>query len=214
MRNPTRSPAFCGAAIAISLVALFVTFYDFPPGVDSGLHKAIGEAMARQALDCFQSGGKIIVIKRDTEAFAQPACEIQFEAFRKALAKGGAPAPVQHSLQLDPLRPGEAPAGDFFDIIRKSQPGTVIVSFMGPPLLSPDQRRALRQVKPKIVAFCSGSLAEQVDFKTLFESQLLHGAVVERMNLPAGGRQPSTFDQLFVTVNPSSYGKISSGAGR
>ena len=115
-------------------------------------------------------------------------------------------------LEVDPLRPVEVPAGDFFELIRKTPQGSVIVSLMGPPLLSESQRRQLQEINPAIVAFCSGSVPEQVDLRSLFEQGLVHAAVVSRRNPTTAPSDPtdlrSWFDQWFVAVTAADPGKI------
>ena len=100
-------------------------------------------------------------------------------------------------IQLDPLRPVEVPPGDFYETIRRAKPNHVIVSLLGPPVLEPEQRAKLGSVKPKIVAFCTGSLAEQVDLRELIRSGLVHAAIVNKQ--PAGG-SGETFDQLYAVM--------------
>ena len=201
--------ALWAAAFCLSAAALFLTFHDFPPGLDASIHEAIGAALAKETLGLYKEGAKIVAIRRDTQAFPQPACDVQFKSFSKALSRGGAAIASVKVIQLDPLRAGEVGPGDFFSLLKKAPPGTILVSFLGPPLLSGEQRRALGPVSAKVVAFCSGSLAERIDFKSLFDSQLLHAAVIARVHFPASvkpGKPPAAFDDLYFSVNQSSLG--------
>jgi hypothetical protein len=108
-------------------------------------------------------------------------------------------------IQVDPLRPLQVPPGDFFELLRKSTPGSVIVSLMGPPVLSDEQRAQLGAVKAKIVAFCPGNLTDHVDLRPFFERQLLHAAVVSR-RFPTDGSTmktpPVAYEDLYVSVTP------------
>jgi hypothetical protein len=156
---------------------------------------------------------EIVLIVRDTSSFKNPASDIQLASFRKELAKAHATIGSVHSLQLDPLRPLKVPPGDFFEIIRSCPVESVIVSFMGPPLLEESQRSQLKDLKPSIVAFCSGSLAQTVDFRALFEQGLLRAAVVARRNAPAIATQPGNvhecFDRSFLAITPGNLGALS-----
>jgi hypothetical protein len=96
------------------------------------------------------------------------------------------------------------PPGDFLEWIRKTPQGSVIASFMGPPWLSPIQRSQLGEIKPRIVAFCSGNLAEPTDLRALLKQGLLHAAVVSRPNpLPSSATRRGMqgwFDQSYLIL--------------
>lgn len=215
--------AIQGVAVLVTLGAvgaMALTWHGgFAPRVDPEPHWAAGWGLARQALQLVKPGGPIIVITRDTKAFKSPAADLQLASFRKELRKAGRNIETLHAIQLDPLRPMEVPPGDFLEWIRNSPEGSVIVSFMGPPLLRADQRAQLREIKPAIVAFCSGSLPEQVDLEALFEHHLLHAAVVAlpspKFSAKAKG-ESAWFDQYFVAVtsdNASDWSPQTEGAG-
>jgi hypothetical protein len=167
-------------------------------------YEAAGMTLAKQALALLQPGGQITVIVRDTATFPNPASDVQLSSFKKAIRPRATIGSVV-ALQVDPLRPVEVPPGDFFELIRKTPKGSVIVSFMGPPLLNAEQRTHLREIQPAIVAFCSGNLCRQVDLRELFIQGLLHAAVVSRRT-PTVGLPPKDmqgwFDRSFVAITP------------
>ena len=102
-------------------------------------------------------------------------------------------------LTIDPLRPLQLPPGDILDILRRATAGDVIVSFMGPPLLSEEQRLSLGGIKPKVVAFCPGSLAAHLDLHLLVEQNLLSTAILGRPHAaPPGGASRETFDTSYL----------------
>src|SRR5262245_42934998 len=170
-----------GATIVAAWASAFLVLYGgFGPGINPKPHEATGWMLAQQGLTLLKPGGQIIVIARDTAAFKNPASDIQLASFKKTIRQAHATVASVHALQVDPLRPVEVPPGDFFELIRSAPKGSVIVSFMGPPLLSEAQRTRLPESKPVIVAFCSGSLPERIDLQTLFNQGLLHAAVVSR----------------------------------
>ena len=201
--------AIAGSAVAIA----FCSTGGFGPGIDRARHEATGLMMAQQALGLLKPGGHLVVIARDTTAFKNPASDIQLATFRHEIAKAKAAISSVHSLQVDPLRQVEVPAGDFFELLRKTAPGDVVVSFMGPPLLSEAQRSQLPEAKAAVVAFCSGSLPEHVDLRALFEQGLLQAAVVTKKKAeirgPQAGSLRECFDRSFVIITPSNLAILS-----
>lgn len=184
------------------------------PRMDSPLYKATGWVMAQEALKRLQANGQITVIIRDTSAFKNPATDIQMASFRKALRQAHATIRSVHALQVDPLRPVEVPATDFFGIMKNTPKGSVIVSFMGPPVLTPSQCAKLGENKPAVIAFCTGSLPALVDLRSLFEQGILEAAVVDR---PAG-RAPglrsanlrACFDQSYQVITATNLADLPS----
>lgn len=192
-----------GAVLFASILAILCFTAYLPPGTDRSLHRTIGTALARQALAVGGPGAQIVIITRDTEAFPQPALAVLEQAFQSEARGAGASIVKRQEIQSDPLRPVEVPPGDFFEQIRRAPAGHVIVSFLGPPLLTPEQWNQLGVIQPKIVAFCSGRCAEQIDLAQLLESGRLHAAVVGKSGTPERTARPGTrhtFEQLYQTV--------------
>ena len=194
---------FAGLVAGVALVIAFTLAGEFPPRFDSELHQEIGRALAKEVSELAPNGAQVTLITRDTSVFKQPALDLLAASFKKELSRTKGTLSATHPLQVDPLRPLEAPAGDFFELIRKAAPGSVIVSLMGPPLLSPEQRTRLGAINAKIIAFCPGSLIESIDLRALFDAHLLNAAIVSRLRWPAGQPNPHTYDQLYATVTPA-----------
>ena len=206
-----------GTLAALATLAAWVVIFlslhgGLGPRIDSRPHEATGWVMAQEALTRLQPSGQITVITRDTSAFKNPATDIQMASFRKALGQAHAAMPSVHALQVDPLRPVEVPAGDFYGIIKNAPRGSVIVSFMGPPMLTASQCAQLGENKPAVVAFCAGSLPELVSLRPLFEQGVLQAAVVDR---PAG-RAPgprradlrACFDQAYLVITAANLADL------
>ena len=189
----------------------------FGPGIDPKPHKAAGHVLAEQALALLKPGGQITLLARDTSTFKNPASDILLQSFRDTAQRAHISIRTLQLLQVDPLRPVEVPAGDFFELIRKTPKGSVIVSMMGPPLLSETQRLRLGEINPAIIGFCSGSLSDQVDLHTLFRQGLLHAAVVSRRHPAAtssgAGSMRGCFDQWFLAVTPANEADLALQAG-
>lgn len=184
MRNRKVIKAAAVTTLLGSVVLALLGTVEFPPAIDRARHAAIGRAMAREALKNVKPGAGVVAIVRDTAAFAHPESDAQFRAFRDTLRTGGSSIAVIQSIQVDPLRPLEVPPGDFYEQIRKAPAGTAIVSFMGPPNLSAEQRARLGEIRPRILAFCPGALPRRTDLRSLFEAGLLHAALVEQDRSP------------------------------
>ena len=200
MRNRKVIDALSLGAIFISAGIIALTVWALPPKVDSKLYSEIGTVLARQALELLPSGGEILVIARETEAYPQPAMEIGLKEFQKQASRAGVNVTVKR-IQLDPLRSVEVPPGDFYEVIRRAKGKQVIVSLLGPPVLEPEQRSKLQKETPKIVALCTGNLAEQTDLEELFQRGLLHAAIVRKESSKNSGE---SFDQLYAAVKADS----------
>ena len=215
-RNATNIAAvlIVGAAFA----AIFLSTSEFGPPVDRKLHSEIGRVLAREALSLLRPGGQITVITRDTEAFPQPALDILLNSFEEEIRRGGKIKIGTQLVQLDPVRPVEVPPGDFYELIRRSTADRVIVSLLGPPVLTREQRDALGRVRPKVIAFCSGNLAETLDMSELFEAGLLHVALVNRgasNDAVQVSRSSSiSFDRLYTVLRGSSQRQANVRASR
>lgn len=198
-----------------ALAVLYLSSHELPPDFDSRPHEAAGWGLAQQALRLVQPGGQITLITRDTADFRQPAVEVQLRSFTAALRQAHVKIAETRAIEVDPLRLVEVPSGDFLELIRKTPAGSVIVSLMGPPLLNDQEREQLGQVKPRIVAFCPGSLPAQIDLRTLFNQRLLDVAVVSRRD-PApskpSGRQ-EWFAARFLTVTVTNVAHLYAAAG-
>jgi hypothetical protein len=197
------------SALAVCLIAsaaaAFALWYS-PPKVDSALYAAMGRSLAEEAVRILPSGGKIIIITRDTTTYRQPAMEISLKEFENVAQKSGASI-SPHPVQLDPLRPVEVPPGDFYEAIRRSKTNDVIVSFLGPPILEPEQQAKLEGSKRRIIALCTGTMAEQANLADLSARGLLQAALVNRTATKA----PSTFDQLYILVREGDFPNLLSG---
>lgn len=188
----------------------------FGPRVDSAQPRAVGRVLAERTLSLLKPGGLVTVLTRDTTAFQNPASDILLGSFRKTLAKAGVKIDSIQTLQVDPLRPVAVPAGDFFQWINSAAKGSVIVSLMGPPVLSEAQSARLGEVKPAIIAFCPGPVRDQVDLGSLFSRGLLKAAVVGKRRVAAqrhanvGERE--AFDRQFFEVTPTNLNGLSTNS--
>jgi hypothetical protein len=191
-----------------SLGAIWRALHDAPPSTPTALPAEIGRVLAAEAGKRLGPGGRILLIARDTESFAQPSFDALNASVQQALKQAGTPPALVRAIQLDPLRPLQVPPGDFVELLRKAGTADVIVSLLGPPFLSDEQRAALGTVKPKVVAFWPGTVAEYGNLRPLFEQHLLSAAILHRpegLGLrgnggAASGGRASQFDTLYQVV--------------
>jgi hypothetical protein len=205
MRNNRALAVISGFAIVGSAAALVWIVTGGPgPRLESGPFREAGRVLAQQTLSQLKPGGLVTVITRDTAAFQNPASDVLLKSFRAELGRNGVKIDSLELIQVDPLRPVSVPAGDFFQWINKSGKGNVLVSFMGPPVLNETQVARLGEIKPAIIALCSGPVRDQVNLRTLFSQGLLRAAVVSRRPVLARSGNSSTdrdeFDREFVAV--------------
>ena len=185
--------AVCLLAAAFAVLAL----WHLPPKQDSAVYRELGRTMAREAIAQSASGGRLIVLARNTATYKQPAMDIALKAFGDEAEKARRTMEIRF-VDLDPLRPVEVPPGDFFETIRRAKTNDVIVSFMGPPVLEPEQEAKLK-AKPKIVALCTGSLAAHADLAGLARRGFLSAAVVNRPpEQTKTAASAVAFDQLYA----------------
>jgi NAD(P)-dependent dehydrogenase (short-subunit alcohol dehydrogenase family) len=203
-----------GLAVTIviaALVWLYVFFNPRPPPIDRALHEKVGEVMAAEATKLLEPGAKLIVVARATDPFEVPAAAAQLDALLSALEKSGKNVSTKRLLKVDPLRVTSVPPGDFLELMRQASANDVIVSFLGPPLLSDDQLIKLGTKRPRIVALCSGAMPLQVDLRKVFERQLLATAVISRTNAPAkpaAGSPQQGFDQMFQVITLANVSEL------
>ncbi len=192
--------------------AIYLLNHETPPSFEAHPHIATGAVMAELALGLLPSGGRLVVIKRDTKTFENPASVAQFTAFQQAVSHAGVTIAAVQEIHVDPLRPVAVAPGDFFDMLRKAPEGTVIVSFMGPPTLSDEQRAKLGPPRAKVVAFCAASSPAPAELRAIFDQQLLAAAVISRHDAPAPGTGPKSnqdwFQRSFLTITPANLNSL------
>jgi hypothetical protein len=199
------------AVLAAAAVWLYLFFNPRPPPVNRPLHKKVGEVLAAEAIKLLEPDARLIVIARAKEPFQVPAAAAQLDAFLSMIKKSGKNVSATRSLKVDPLRVVSVPPGDFFDLMRQARSNDVIVSFLGPPLLSDEQVGNLGAKRPRILALCSGAMPVQVDLKRVFYLQLLRLAVISRTNAPAQPTAKSAqegFEQMFKVITPANVSEL------
>jgi len=204
--------------IAAAAVTVAFRYYRPLPKLEPGPHLGIGQSLAERAAKLLQSGGRIILITPDTQANRFPGAAIQLKAFHEALQRAGLSVAATNIIKLDPNRVTRAPPGDFADILRKNKEADVVVSLLGPPVLSPEQKTRVGEKHPKVVAVCSGDMPRQIKLRPLFADNLLHAAILSRPspspNLPASGKPADWFSHFFLWITPENVIDLPDGGGK
>lgn len=202
MRNNTVISISAGVVTAVSLGVLAVSSANWPPRFNPAPHQAAGRLLAQETLRRLGPGGQITVITRDTSDFKQPAPDLLLASFQRAVGRTHAAATTVHTLEVDPLRLIEVPSGDFMGLIGKASVGSVIVSLMGPPMLTVEQRAQLGTIRPKILAFCPGNQPAQIDLRQVFAQGMLDVAVVSRRHpVPTSSARDQEFFEIITITN-------------
>ncbi len=186
-----------------SLTALVLTLRGPSLRRDTGVQAEVGHALAREAVKHLGNGRRLTVLTRDTALFPQPAADQVLAGLTREVERAGIRVTEVQRFEVDPLRPTQVPPGDFAELIRRSGPGDVIVSLLGPPLLSDEQRAQLPPVPAcRIVALCAGPVPDAAGLRQLAAQNLIHAAVADRPQPntapPASVRGRESFDQRYT----------------
>jgi hypothetical protein len=169
------------------------------PEFDPAPHRAIGQALADQAL-AFGASGKIVLLARDVSMIPNPASTEEVKAVSEALRRKGHPLTQTNLSKVDPLRVLRYPPGDYAELLRKLTENDIVISLLGPPEFTDAQVMRVGDKRPRIVALCTGTMPEQLNLKKLFDDQFLHAAIVSRGELTSGYAVAATMDKSFEAL--------------
>jgi hypothetical protein len=159
-----------------------------------------------------ESEGRVIVIARGTAFFKNPAADVQLQSFYGAMQKAKLKIAATNIIKINPIMLVRVPPGDYVEILRRASESDVVVSFLGPPVLNPEQLARLGDPRPKVLALCAGSMPSQINLKQLFQMKLLHAAIISRKNAALSSPPPANpagwFDQLFLVVTPANLADL------
>ena len=144
MARAARSRNALAVALAAAAITLLViTWWNPAVPVNQNVHLELGRTLAAESLKLLKSGGKLTIIARDTDVFPQPAMTLALSALQKEIRRGGAEIRSTQLVQLDPIRPSAVPSGDYYELLRRLPEGDVIVSLLGPPVLSEEHKEKI-----------------------------------------------------------------------
>ena len=215
MRNQKSINAVAAVTTVGALAWLYLFFNPRPARIDERPHRVAGEVLAAEAARWMQPGGRLFVISRAATSHQMPAAQAQLNGLMQALKKAKIKVFALRSLGIDPLRVTAVPPSEFIDLFRQSKENDVIISLLGPPILSADQIAQLGPKRPLILAMCSGATPARVNLKALFEQKLLTAAVVSLPDAPAqtrAGNARVSFDQMFKLITAANISELPSMA--
>src|SRR5258706_442442 len=200
-------------AVLVTLTSVLILHFflqGFGPRIDTRAHEALGQMLAQEAIKLRGSGGRIAVLARDGAVHKNPCVDAQYAAFQRTLKRSGASIASVKFFRLNPIRLVAVPPNDFFQIIQKSTPNDVIVSFIGPPVLSDEQIGGLGEQRAQIIAVCSGWTPRQVNLRRIFEQGLLSTAIISRPDASAlaAANAEETFKQNFALVTAANISEL------
>src|SRR6266571_2203840 len=155
MANNTAKTVVASLTIVGALGCLVFSLHEFGPDFDPKPHEALGQEMAEEAAKLVESGGRVIVIARSTAFFKNPAADVQLQSFDRAVQKAKLIIAATNIFKINPILLVRVPPGDFVEILRRASESDVVVSFLGPPVLNPEQQARLGEPRPKVLVFFS-----------------------------------------------------------
>lgn len=202
--------------LMLAAVALLASRYYHPtPKIEARPHAAVGEALAERVVQ-FGGKGRVVLVAPDTSGGKFPGAAAQLKAFHAALRRVNLTVTLTNVVKIDPNRVLRAPPGDFADLLKKFTDADVVVSLLGPPVLSGDQKARISEKHPKIIAVCAGDMPRQVNLKTIFAEQFLHAAIISRpgagLTVPTSENLADWFQHYFVWVTPQNLADLPEGA--
>jgi hypothetical protein len=189
--NSRTKKALLWAVVIAACALLISTRWPISPPVNKALYGQVGRTLAVEGLKLLKPGGKFTIIVRDTEEYRQPAMALALASLEREIRRSGAEIRSIESIQLDPIRPVEVAPGDYYEILRRSAAGDVVVSLLGPPILSEEQKMKLGRAKAYVVALCP----TRANAEELMRTGWLHVAFVNR---PGG--EAKSFEGLYTVL--------------
>jgi hypothetical protein len=181
------------------------------PGFDPAPHRAIGKALADEAL-ALGGDGRIVLIARDVSAIPNPASTEEIKAVAEALRQKGRPITQTNLTRVDPLRVLRYPPADYAELLRRLNDNDTIISLLGPPDFNDAQLLRIGEKRPKILALCTGTMPQQLNLKRLFDDQLLHAAIVSRSELtngyPVAAAADTSFESLYAVIGTNNLSAL------
>ena len=208
--NKKATNVIAALVISVSVIVLYATLHGFGPRVDTTAHKALGQMVAEEALKARGPAGRITVLARDTSTQENPYADAELKTLQYALKKARGVMTTTRLLKLNPIRLIAVAPGDFFDVLKKASEEDVVVSLIGPPVLSDQEAAKLGERHAKIVAVCSGWTPRQVNLRRIFEQGLLSTAIISRPDPSAsgGGSMEETFNRNFALITSANLSEL------
>jgi hypothetical protein len=204
MNTPKLKMMLSLGAILLAFALFYLRMFERGPEFELRPHLAAGEVLADLAAKSVGQGGRITLIAPDTSIYEWPAAASQLKGFYRALRRANLQVSATNLIKLDPIRLIRVPPQEFLRLIRKQNEADVIVSFLGPPIPTAEEKMQLRQKHGRVIALCSGDLPRQVNLKALIEERWIEAAIISRPlpppGLPQSDHLPDWFAHFFEVI--------------
>jgi hypothetical protein len=203
------------AVIVAAAIFFYLRAFERGPDFELRPHLALGEALADLAGKSAVRGGRITLIAPDPSIGKWPAVEAQLKGFYRGLRRANVQLSATNLIKLDPIRLARVPSQEFMKMIRKQSDADLIVSLLGPPIPTPEERAQLPAKHARVIASCTGELPRQVNLKSLFEGQLLEAAIISRQppgGVPRTDYLPDWFASYFEVITARNLANLPSPA--
>ncbi len=194
--------------ILVSTTSIFLSQCKFKPRSSIRPYEALGYGMAMEVIETSSGQPSQIVIVDDFQQHTESrAFQKQMSLFHETLQKEPAvrilatetlpqqpPYDSQQGAHFTSLRGfGEGmPSEIYFRILKDHPEASVIVSFIGPPILTEEEFAQLPQRLPRMIAYCS----HESGLKQHFADRILFQAVVPKKPFPKG-KPPRSIENTF-----------------
>jgi hypothetical protein len=193
------------AVIVGAALLFYLRAFERGPVFELRPHLALGEALGDLAVKSASNGGRITLIAPDTSGTKWPAADAQMKGFFRALRRANLHVSATNLIKLDPIRLVRVPSQEFVKLIRKQTEADLVVSMLGPPTPTPEERAQIPARHARVIALCTGELPRQVNLRALFEGQLLEAAIIHKpapTGPPRTEQLPDWFDHYFEVITP------------
>ncbi len=181
------------------------------PRSDARLYEAVGAVMAEETAHLLGNKGKVVLITPDTGAQPSPVHASFLRGFERNLK-------TRSSVRLDGkelVTPTEVgcPATAFLAVLKKHPTADAVVSFIGPPVLRPDDVKLLPPRRPKLLVL--GGDRELT--RSLMSQQLLELSLVPRQGSRDSGNwhhsvtQREEVERIYQIITPGTVGAWAAG---
>jgi hypothetical protein len=199
----------------LGFAVVCVFFHARPPvnmSASLSLNDAVGQVAAEETLKLLHHQGQILLLTEDNSIVLNVALDSQVKSFRESTnQKNGVKIAAIEKIRRDRIAEARNPrirglsSGQLMEAVR-GHPGIAgLVSFMGWPVLEPQDLNTLKTSGVKCVAVFNSPFG--IDFTSLGAQQILDlGIVAREQPVETGGNKPKTarklFDQFYTLMEP------------
>jgi len=196
----------CGLVVGLSLLA--GSGCGQKGKIDSNRYTALGEVMAGKTIELCGGKGTIVLVISESDKDKPTASGQTIAAFRKALGKAvpvaaieSVKTPAMIMRGIEPL-----PAAKFAELLQKYSTADYLVSFVGVPLLTPDQIAQLPTPRPQVVV----AVVHNAPARAMFAQKVICLAAIPKVasDVAAANSPQELFDAQYQLITPETAGLL------